>query len=136
MADIDDARGGELLYKLSLNVYDAEFFRRKVLEFRDAGYKAPEPTHASHRLIEGAREYFDSELEKHYATFKTPKEAYDWALGIQHTLLNKMSVVAISSTDEDSAAEVFETLNDRGIGLSTPDLLRNLVIRRSPEKVI
>jgi Protein of unknown function (DUF1524) len=42
-----------------------------------------------------------------------------------------MSVVAVTSTDEDSAAEVFETLNDRGIGLSTPDLLRNLVIRRA-----
>jgi hypothetical protein len=39
----------------------------------------------------------------------------------------------VTSTDEDSAAEVFETLNDRGIGLSTPDLLRNLIIRRAPE---
>ncbi len=46
-----------------------------------------------------------------------------------------MSVVAVTSTDEDSAAEVFETLNDRGIGLSTPDLLRNLIIRRAEEKL-
>jgi uncharacterized protein with ParB-like and HNH nuclease domain len=42
-----------------------------------------------------------------------------------------MSVVAVSSTDEDNAAAVFETLNDRGIGLSTPDLLRNLLLRRA-----
>ena len=42
-----------------------------------------------------------------------------------------MSVVAIFSLDEDNASSVFETLNDRGIGLSTPDLVRNLVLRRA-----
>ncbi len=35
------------------------------------------------------------------------------------------------SSDEDNASSVFETLNDRGISLSTPDLLRNLVLRRA-----
>ena len=44
-----------------------------------------------------------------------------------------MSVVAVVSGDEDNAATVFETLNDRGIGLSTPDLLRTLLIRRAQE---
>lgn len=133
LADIDDARGGELLYKLALNAYDAEFFRRKVLEYRAAGYKEPTPTHASHHLIAEARNYFESEIAAGFAKCKSPKEGYEWALKIQNVLLNRMSVVAVSSTDEDSAAEVFETLNDRGIGLSTPDLLRNLVMRRAPE---
>jgi len=45
-----------------------------------------------------------------------------------------MSVVAVTSTDEDNAAAVFETLNDRGIGLSTPDLLRNLILRRAADE--
>ena len=31
-----------------------------------------------------------------------------------------------------NASNVFETLNDRGISLSTPDLLRNLILRRAP----
>jgi hypothetical protein len=44
-----------------------------------------------------------------------------------------MSVVAVTSSDEDNAAAVFETLNDRGIGLSTPDLLRNLLLRRAAD---
>jgi hypothetical protein len=44
-----------------------------------------------------------------------------------------MSVVAVLSEDEDNAASVFETLNDRGIGLSAPDLLRNLLLRRARE---
>ncbi len=45
-----------------------------------------------------------------------------------------MSVVSVTSTDEDNAAAVFETLNDRGIGLSTPDLLRNLLLRRAADE--
>ncbi len=133
LAAIDDAKGGELLYKLTLNAYDADFFKRMILEWRGANFKEPEATHASHHLISEARAYFDTEIAKHYAFFKTPKEGYDWALRVQNALLNRISVVAVTSTDEDSAAEVFETLNDRGIGLSTPDLLRNFIIRKAPE---
>ncbi len=48
-------------------------------------------------------------------------------------LTNHVSVVAVITEDEDNAANVFETLNDRGIGLSTPDLLRNLILRRSSD---
>lgn len=52
-------------------------------------------------------------------------------LRIGRVLCDHMSVVVVSSTDENNAAAVFETLNDRGIGLSTPDLLRNLLLRRA-----
>lgn len=46
-------------------------------------------------------------------------------------IANHVSVVAVISDDEDNASNVFETLNDRGIGLSTPDLLRSLILRRA-----
>lgn len=52
-------------------------------------------------------------------------------LRILTVLTNHLSLVAVVSKDEDNAANVFETLNDRGIGLSTPDLVRNLVLRRA-----
>ena len=58
-------------------------------------------------------------------------QARDWLVRILGALCTHFTMIAAFSTNEDSAAEVFETLNDRGIGLSTPDLLRNLVIRRS-----
>ena len=63
-----------------------------------------------------------------------PAESHKWALRIQRVLTGHISVVAVISEDEDNAATVFETLNDRGIGLSTPDLLRNLVLRRANEQ--
>lgn len=131
LADFNDAKN-EFVYKLTLNNYDRDFFKRKILENRDASYKEPTPELASHFLIEKARSYFWAVFEEKYKSFANPEAAFNWAIRMQDVLLNHMSVVAVTSTDEDSAAEVFETLNDRGIGLSTPDLLRNLVIRRAP----
>lgn len=132
LADFDDAKN-ETIYKLTLNVYDREYFRRKILEPRDGSYVEPDPEHASHSLIAGARNYFEGMFDEVFEKSK-PEDAFNWSLRIQDVLMNHMTVIAVTSTDEDSAAEVFETLNDRGIGLSTPDLLRNLVIRRADEK--
>jgi hypothetical protein len=132
LADFNDAKG-EYVYKLTLNNYDRDFFKRKVLETRDGSYKEPTPELSSHFLIAKARDYFLKAFDEKYQSFSSPEAAFNWSIRIQDVLLNHMSVVAVTSTDEDSAAEVFETLNDRGIGLSTPDLLRNLVIRRAPQ---
>ena len=131
LADFDDARN-TMVYKLTLNSYDREYFRRKISEFRTGSYNEPAPEHASHNLISGARAFFEQAFQNTYDEY-SPEAAFNWSLRIQDILMNHMTVIAVTSTNEDSAAEVFETLNDRGIGLSTPDLLRNLVIRRAPD---
>lgn len=130
LGDFDDAKN-EYSYKVTMNEYDRDYFKRKILESRDAGYSEPEDTLASHRRISKAREFFENRFEESYAALATPEQAHQWALRIQNVLTNHMSVVAIFSQDEDNAATVFETLNDRGIGLSTPDLLRNLILGRA-----
>ncbi len=61
-----------------------------------------------------------------FDTVSDPEQFHNWALRIQRVLTNHFSVVAVFSQDEDNASAVFETLNDRGIGLSTADLVRNL----------
>ena len=101
------------------------------MERRDATYQAPSPELESHRLIRRARDFFFSRFEQKYREIEQPREAHQWALRILRVLTEHMSVVAVVSDDEDNAATVFETLNDRGIGLSTPDLLRSLLLRRS-----
>ena len=130
LGDFDDAKN-EYSYKVTMNEYDRDYFRRKILESRDASYVEPVATLESHRLIAKARGFLDERFEEKYAACATPAEAYQWALRIQNVVTNHMSVVAIFSDDEDNAATVFETLNDRGIGLSTPDLVRNLILRRA-----
>ncbi len=130
LADVDDS-SNKTVFKIRLNEYDKDFFQRRILEENAAQAHQPEPTHASHGLIIAARDFFVGKFGQKFLELGNPKVAHEWALQIQSTLVHHVSLVAISSTDEDSAAEVFETLNDRGIGLSTPDLLRNFVMRRS-----
>ena len=130
LADFDDA-ANKTVFKIRLNEYDKDFFQRRILEEQTGTTSTSEPTHASHHLILATKAFFSDKFEGKYNELKNQKQAHDWALQIQDALVHHVSLVAISSTDEDSASEVFETLNDRGIGLSTPDLLRNFVMRRA-----
>lgn len=133
LADFDDATEATT-YKLTLNRYDGDFFRRFIsVDDSESKAKPPKPTHASHRLIAKAQKFFEGVFEEKYAELE-PQAAFKWALTVQKHLTDQLTLIAITSTDEDSAAEVFETLNDRGIGLSTPDLLRNLIMRRANPK--
>lgn len=132
ISDFDDATG-TTTQVLTLNVYDRDFFRAEIQdEPRDLPVQVT-PTLKSHSLIRKAREYFAGRVRDESEGRGGGKTAFDWNLRIQRVLCDHMSVVAVTSTDEDNAAAVFETLNDRGIGLSTPDLLRNLLLRRAPD---
>lgn len=127
----DHVKNAEI-HKLRLNTYDQEFFRRLVLSPRTADYVAPTPEIASHKLLNSARTFFETKLAE-VGKARSDKATFEERMAISDTLLNGFTVIAVYSSDEDNAADVFETLNDRGIGLSTPDLLRNLVIRRADE---
>lgn len=81
-----------------------------------------------------ARDYFTQKVKSEEEKAGGGKAGFDRNLRLGQVLCNHMSVVVVSSTDEDNAAAVFETLNDRGIGLSTPDLLRNHLLRQAPGK--
>lgn len=118
-------------YKITLNRYDREFFKRVVQEIDVA--ELPTATLDSHRLLTKAIEFLRARFRSKYDELSEGKEAFDWALRIRQVLTDHVSVVVVTSTDEDNAAEVFETLNDRGIGLSTTDLLRSLILRRAAE---
>ena len=129
ITDYDDATD-QNTYKLTLNRYDRDFFRLAIQDERSED-QSPSPELKSHTLILKARQFFTQRFREHYAQMGDGRAAFQWALRIQRVLTDHMSVVAVTTDDEDSAASVFETLNDRGIGLSTPDLLRNLLIRRA-----
>ncbi len=129
IADIDDATN-TTNYKLTMNRYDKEFFQREIQEF-PAVEPAPDPKLTSQHTIRAARDFFRKTFETKYTDLGRGEPAYRWALRIQDVLTNHVSLVAVRSTDEDNASSVFETLNDRGIGLSTPDLLRTLLLRRA-----
>lgn len=133
ISDFDD-QSNTTTHVLTLNGYDRDFFRGEIQDQPANPPTRPKPELKSHGLIRKAREYFESRVKEQSEQLSGGKTAFDWNLRIGKVLCDHMSVVAVTSTDEDNAAAVFETLNDRGIGLSTPDLLRNLLLRRAPDK--
>ncbi len=120
-------------HTLTLNRYDRDFFRREIQQSRDGTYVEPIPALESHKLIRKGRQYFGRMFQEDSASLALPSDKFAWAMRIQRVLTNHISLIAVTSNDEDNAATVFETLNDRGIGLSTPDLLRNFLLRGAPE---
>ena len=132
IADLDDATEATT-HVLTLNHYDRDFFRSEVQdEPRDPPVR-PTPQLKSHGLIRKAREYLAERVAEECSKAGEGREAYERNLRIGDVVLKHMSVVAVTSSDEENAAAVFETLNDRGIGLATPDLLRNLLLRRATD---
>lgn len=52
-------------------------------------------------------------------------------------LLERVAVVEISTTDQEMALEIFETMNDRGLRLTTTDMLKSYLLSaiRDPERI-
>ena len=132
IADFDDATG-TTTHVLTLNVYDRHFFRSEIQDQPQTTAPRPAPSLRSHGLIRKARHYLRDRVSKEREKCGGGKDAFQRTLRLVQVTCNQMSVVAVSSRDEDNAAAVFETLNDRGIGLSTPDLLRNMLLRRAAD---
>lgn len=130
IADLDDATG-ETTPVLTLNVYDRDYFRAEVQDERVGDKPRPKATLKSHGLVRRARDYFAQKVQEEQAAAGAGEPGFKRNVRLGDVLCNHMSLVVVSSSDEDNAAAVFETLNDRGIGLSTPDLLRNLLLRRA-----
>ena len=130
IADLDDATG-QTVPVLTLNIYDRAYFRAEVQEIRAANDPRPKPSLKSHGLVRRARDYFAAQVAAEESAAGGGEAGFKRNLRISEVVCNHLSIVIVASTDEDNAASVFETLNDRGIGLSTPDLLRNFLLRRA-----
>ncbi len=133
ISDFDD-QSNTRTHVMTLNRYDRDFFRGEIQTEPTVPPTRPTPTLRSHGLVRKAREYFEARVAEQGTKLGGGDAAFQWNLRIGQVLCDHMSVVAVTSTDEDNAAAVFETLNDRGIGLSTPDLLRNLLLRRADDE--
>jgi putative uncharacterized protein SCO5329 len=131
IADYDD-HTEEVSPALTLNYYDRDYFRSEIQDDSKSGKMWVQVKYKSHERMRAARKYFDERISEEGAKCGGGNDAYRRILRIKDVLLNHVSLVVIESSDEDNAATVFETLNDRGIGLSTSDLLRNFLLRTVP----
>jgi hypothetical protein len=115
-------------YVLTLGDLDAAFFEASVQ--RDSPDPPYPPTLRSHKLIIDAYQYLESAL-KVTLTNLSPSDALQKLKRYKNCLTKGLTMVAILVTEEEAAFAIFETLNDRGLRLSVPDLLLNLLMRRA-----
>jgi hypothetical protein len=120
---------GEHLPKLQLNEFDRAFFRDSI---QSVPQVTAIPSKKSHKLILNAYGYLAGRIKEGWDARGGGENAFKWAARISKTLTDHVSLVTVVSTDEDNAASIFETLNDRGIGLSAADLLRSWLLHHSP----
>jgi hypothetical protein len=120
---------GEHLPKLQLNEFDRPFFRDAIQSFPP---QAASASKKPHKLVLKAYQYLAERIKEGWDSRGGGLPAFRWAARTSKTLTDHVSLVTVISTDEENAASIFETLNDRGIGLSTADLLRSWLLRNSP----
>ena len=107
--------------KLTLNKNNDDYFQRYIVPLDNLPQRG---FRASEHLLRKAFEWFD---EKILSTFKTCAElSRGQALAkFVEDFSDKLFFTVITVTDELNAYKVFETLNARGVRLSSTDLLKN-----------
>ena len=116
--------------KLKLNrnndyVYSLQLLQLQIPQFT-ASFKPSE------KRVFGAFKYFYKQLKDH---FESNKSSTDLTALISKTIDEKLFFTSITVNDDINAYKVFETLNARGVRLSTADLLKNYLFSKVFAKV-
>ncbi len=120
-------RRNERTYYLTLNRVDRDFFRKSIQDRTEA-----KATTQSHRNIQACRNYFRRQLNVMRRELGDDK-AEDKAIEVLDALLDEVYVLGVTAFEHGAANEIFQRLNDRGIQLSTVDLIRSLLLEKSHE---
>ena len=127
-----ERRSQEMQPKLRLNAKDHTFFEKVIIggeAIPDGDRKRLRESHV--RLLD-AKDLCTrhiSSMVKH--TGSPAEKLLDWVDFIEQNL----KVVVVDAPDDVNAYTIFETLNDRGAGLSLADQLKNYLFGRSGQRI-
>jgi hypothetical protein len=124
--DIVEKSKRPLLYSLTLGELDEPFF---LTAFKTDPPGVVIPTLRSHILLKSAGNYLGDELQK-LVGISSVDDTLTLLEDLKDALTKGMALVAITVESEDDAYDIFESLNDRGLRLSVPDLVVNLLLKR------
>jgi hypothetical protein len=114
-----------------LGELDKAYFADTVQAYPPAVKK---PALRSHRNIQKARDVLLAAVKTKLATLN-PADALNELKTIRKTLKNDLIMASIPVASERDAFRIFETLNDRGLRLSVPDLLLNFLMGKADSDV-
>src|SRR5258708_8061699 len=104
---------------------DAPYFKETI---QVDSAPAKKPTLRSHRNILNAQKYLRDALKATIGGL-SPATALPVLKKLRQTLRSDLVLACIPVESERDAFRIFETLNDRGLRLSVPDLLLNYLMR-------
>jgi hypothetical protein len=110
--------------KIKLNRNNDDYYKSWLLNFRQPAVLSK--LKPSQRLLQKSFNYFLSELEKKFNENKSGAELSDF---LEKTIGNGIVFTQIVVNNDLDAFKVFETLNARGVKLSTADLLKNYLFK-------
>ncbi|MCG3183274.1 MAG: hypothetical protein ICCCNLDF_01360 [Planctomycetes bacterium] len=126
--DVSTDESGEDVqrYRLDLQYEDSG----DVLE-RIAKGEARADLKAETRSTQNIMQAYDAALAYLHSTFEDDGAGVKQFYGY---LSNKVKLIRIQTEDVTKALKVFETINDRGVGLDSMDLLKNLLFMKADRK--
>jgi len=130
LGDTPESVGAE--FRLTLNDEDKEFFRRYVQEFPPA--PLGERVRKSNGMLRRARELLTAAIAAWVAAVPEGTNKAHALRMFHDDVVKRFSFVVITTTEIDSAASIFEVLNDRGSKLTVADLLKNLLMTKADKQ--
>ncbi len=126
-----ERKQGDFTSKLTLNVDDNEYFKKKVLHHHS--HVTATGTRRSHKLIAQAyttiKEYISGIVSMQQS--RAGEVLNDWI----DYLENKANIVVLKVSNAENAFMMFETLNDRGLKTSQVDLVKNHIFHKSGDRL-
>lgn len=116
-------------YALEMGETDRIFFRELVQSDEPTARK---PKIRTHTNIQNARQILMEKVKAMISPL-APPGALAELKALRQTLRSDLVMASIPVISERDAFRIFETLNDRGLRLSVPDLLLNYLMRQAPE---
>lgn len=124
----DDA-GDHIGYSLELSVLDKLYFVETVQQISPTKQK---PGLKTHRNIHVAKQILQTSVRSKLSGLSSV-EAVAYLKSLRNIVRSDLIMTCIRVSDEREAFRIFETLNDRGLRLSVPDLLLNYLMKKAPE---
>ncbi len=116
-------------HSLELGDLDKAFFSAAIQTYPPSSKKIT-PTLRSHRNIQTAHDIVLAKVKAMIAG-RGPKEALEELKMVRKIVRTDLIMASIPVTSERDAFRIFESLNDRGLRLSVPDLLLNYLMGKA-----
>jgi uncharacterized protein with ParB-like and HNH nuclease domain len=110
--------------KITLNRNNDDYYKSWLLKLRQP--TSISKLKPSQKLLQKAFNYYFEQLQNH---FKENKSGADLSEFLEKVVGNGITFTQIIVTNDLDAFKVFETLNARGVKLSTADLLKNYLFK-------